>query len=475
MTEDVNIKISSEIDTKGLDQLRKQLNESRNEMNAVARQLDKTSQEYKNLKASVSEVNRIIKLSDTDLKSYTQSLIVQDKQVQQITRSKGTLMTSTDRLSKSFTMLKTNVGQYSSTLVNLTGDIASGDKSMMQSVGSLGLYAGGWAAVASAVFLATQNIVEWMNKDSAAIQQMEANMPKTGDILGGTDGSLSKYDKKRTGLFFDYNIGPQYDLSQNPYGPTREDMPGQFDAERRIMIAERDRLKIGNAGNQLKTKDIQLTNELINKQEELNKLRLIESTFTADQRGQLVYINYLQKVLELEQQIAGLNLSSDFLKITAQTSGTLESRLTIGQIQQPKSLADINKDIADKTSRDTLEDIQAGYSLISQAMTLLNIGTDTFVGKLMAVFSFASSALSIGSSIFKFITSIIPGGGGMAGMAGMPSMSGGGVALDTNRMINQSISMSSSPVNIYMSSNVNQKYFKAQIESYNKMKQYTRI
>jgi len=120
-------------------------------------------------------------------------------------------------------------------------------------------------------------------------------------------------------------------------------------------------------------------------------------------------------------------------------------------------------------SRDTLADIQAGYSLISQAMTLLNIGTDTFVGKLMAVFSFASSALNVGSSIISFITKVIPVVGGM------PSMSGGGVALDTNRMINQSISMSSSPVNIYMSSNVNQKYFKAQIESYNKMKQYTRI
>jgi hypothetical protein len=120
-------------------------------------------------------------------------------------------------------------------------------------------------------------------------------------------------------------------------------------------------------------------------------------------------------------------------------------------------------------SRNTLEDIQTGYSLIGQSMALLNIGTDTFVGKLMAVFNFANSALNIGSSIVSFITKIIPG------LGNMPSMSGGSMSLDTNRMINQSVSMSSSPVNIYMSSNVNQKYFKSQIENYNNMKQYTKL
>ena len=120
-------------------------------------------------------------------------------------------------------------------------------------------------------------------------------------------------------------------------------------------------------------------------------------------------------------------------------------------------------------SRNTLEDIQTGYSLIGQSMSLLNIGTDTFVGKLMAVFNFANSALNIGSSIVSFITKIIPG------LGSMPSLSGGSMSLDTNRMINQSVNMSSSPVNIYMSSNVNQKYFKAQIENYNNMKQYTKL
>jgi hypothetical protein len=119
-------------------------------------------------------------------------------------------------------------------------------------------------------------------------------------------------------------------------------------------------------------------------------------------------------------------------------------------------------------SRNTLEDIQTGYSLIAQSMNLLNVGTDTFVGKLMSAFNFVNSALNIGSSIVSFITKIIPG------LGGMPSMSGGSMTVDTSRLINQNISMSSSPVNIYMSSNVSQKYFKAQIEDYNSMKQYTK-
>lgn len=139
----------------------------------------------------------------------------------------------------------------------------------------------------------------------------------------------------------------------------------------------------------------------------------------------------------------------------------------IAQGVESNLLSSINPIVPE--SRDTLQDIETGYSLIAQSMSLLNIGTETFVGKLMTFFGFVNSAFSLGSSIVKFVSSVIPG------LGSMPSIGGGGVALDTNRMINQSISMNSSPVNIYMSSNVNQKYFKAQIENYNSMKQYTRI
>ena len=51
MNENVEINISSNIDTKGLDQLRKALNDQRNELNAVARETDKADIKYKQLKA----------------------------------------------------------------------------------------------------------------------------------------------------------------------------------------------------------------------------------------------------------------------------------------------------------------------------------------------------------------------------------------------------------------------------------------
>ena len=430
MTENVEINISSNIDTKGLDQLRKALNDQRNELNAVARETDKADIKYKQLKATVTELNRIMKLSDTELKQYASSLIPVEKNIDRVTNAKGRMTTASDKLSRSFSSLKTNVGSYSTTIVNLSSDIAQGDKSIMQSVGALGLYAGGWAAVASAVYLATQNIVEYLNKDSLVIKNLESNMPKTGDILGGTDGSLSYYDRKRTGLFFDNNIGPQYDKSQTPYGPTRESMPGPFDAERLANIYGRNNVvSKGSLGKVAKV--------------------IVEKT------QQELYIEMLKRANEIKNS---RSQRIDERKLTLLQQMNLPGENYSTAIRQEPGI---------DPSRNTLEDIQTGYSLIGQSMTLLNIGTDTFVGKLMAVFDFANSALSIGSSIIKFVTSIIPG---------VPdSMVNSNTSIDTNRLINQNISMSSSPVNIYMSSNVSQKYFKAQIENYNSMKQYTKI
>ena len=63
MTEEVKIKLTSELDSKGYDELRKKLNESRNELNALARATEKGSKEYKTYKESVKEINRIVKLS----------------------------------------------------------------------------------------------------------------------------------------------------------------------------------------------------------------------------------------------------------------------------------------------------------------------------------------------------------------------------------------------------------------------------
>lgn len=472
MNENVEISLSSNLDTKGLDLLRKALNDQRNELNAVARETDKADIKYKQLKATVSELNRLMKLSDTELKQYASSLIPIEKNIDKVNNAKGRMLTNTDKLTKSFSSLKTNVGSYSTTIVNLSSDIAQGDKSIMESVGTLGLYAGGWAAVASAVYLATQNIVEYLNKDSLVIKNLESNIPKTGDILNGTDGSLRQYEKKRTGLFFDYNIGPQYDNSNQQYNPTRDSMPGTFDAER-LQNLLNGKTKLG--GKTAKETKVELT-EIEKLQQDLIKLeseKLNYISLYGEQAG--IVLETLKKIKDTQEKIKYLTSGKNIYDTSGITLPEkklpLFSAEDIRQSQYQAESDYINSLDGSKykDTNNTLEDIQTGYSLIAQSMSLLNVGTDTFVGKLMAVFNFANSALSIGSSIVSFITKIIPG------LGSMPSMSGGSMSLDTNRMINQSVSMNASPVNIYMSSNVSQKYFKAQIESYNNMKQYTKI
>ena len=102
MTEDLKIKLSSELDSKGLDDLRKKLNESRNEINALARATDKGTKEYKTYKESVKEINRVIKLSDADLKKYTKSIQDEDKALAKTKKETDNLSKSTKSLSDRF-------------------------------------------------------------------------------------------------------------------------------------------------------------------------------------------------------------------------------------------------------------------------------------------------------------------------------------------------------------------------------------
>jgi hypothetical protein len=227
----------------------------------------------------------------------------------------------------------------------------------------------------------------------------------------------------------------------------------------------------GKGGTVAKEVKIEL-NEIQRLQQDLLKLEADKTSYISlygEQAG--IVLETLKEIKDTQEKIN--NLTST--RVIYDTSGIkLEERkmslFSAEDIRQAQYQAesDYIAGLGKEDSSSTLEDIQTGYSLIAQSMSLLNIGTDTFVGKLMTFFGLVNSAFDLGSSIVKFVTSIIPG---------VPDsmISGGNTSVDTNRLINQNISMSSSPVNIYMSSNVSQKYFKAQIESYNSMKQYTKI
>lgn len=74
MTEEIGIKIRTDLDASGLKQLRTALASSRDEMKNVSRGLDKTSNDFKINQAAVKELTRVIKLSDKELNSYVNSL-----------------------------------------------------------------------------------------------------------------------------------------------------------------------------------------------------------------------------------------------------------------------------------------------------------------------------------------------------------------------------------------------------------------
>ena len=156
-----------------------------------------------------------------------------------------------------------------------------------------------------------------------------------------------------------------------------------------------------------------------------------------------------------------------------------------GKVQSGK-----NEDI----SSTLLADSETIYQNISSLMNVLNIGTDTFVSKLLAGFGAAYQVLGIVGSILSFI----PGGGVISKAFGARS-SGGmvnagqtyltgerGIELftpsvsgmihnnsQTNKLMNQSLNKSN-PINVYVSSNIDQRYLKVGIEKYNANQKYIR-
>ncbi|MBK9404764.1 MAG: hypothetical protein IPN57_09560 [Ignavibacteria bacterium] len=148
----------------------------------------------------------------------------------------------------------------------------------------------------------------------------------------------------------------------------------------------------------------------------------------------------------------------------------------------------------EEQSSTLLSDSETIYQNISSLMNVLNIGTDTFVSKLLAGFGAAYQILDIASSLLSFI----PGGGviskafgarasgGMVNAGGtylvgeqgpeLLRMSGPGMVYNnsqTNKLMNQSLNKSN-PINVYVSSNIDQRYLKVGIEKYNANQKYIR-
>ncbi|MBK7447848.1 MAG: hypothetical protein IPJ45_17860 [Ignavibacteria bacterium] len=140
-----------------------------------------------------------------------------------------------------------------------------------------------------------------------------------------------------------------------------------------------------------------------------------------------------------------------------------------------------------------LADSETIYQNISSLMGVLEVGTQTFVGQLLKGFGMAFQIMDVASSLLKFIPvfgSFFGGraSGGMVNACGtylvgeqgpeILQMSGSGGMVynnsQTNKLMNQSLNKSN-PINVYVSSNIDQRYLKVGIEKYNANQKYIRV
>jgi len=214
---------------------------------------------------------------------------------------------------------------------------------------------------------------------------------------------------------------------------------------------------------------------------ELEKLRIKEAILAINSRGEAEFLKLTKIKVPHTKDDKGLTDTSWMSLIP--TDKELQSFLALDQPTEEQSST-------------LLSDSETIYNNISSLMNTLNVGTDTFVGKLLAGFNTAFQIMDIVGSILSFI----PGGGviskafgaratgGMVNAGGtylvgeqgpeLLRMSGSGGMIynnsQTNKLMNQSLNKSN-PINIYVSSNIDQRYLKVGIEKYNSAERYIRV
>ena len=230
---------------------------------------------------------------------------------------------------------------------------------------------------------------------------------------------------------------------------------------------------------------------------EKEKLARQEAILAINSRGEAEFLKLTKIKVPQSQENRGVesDWTSAILNSYRDKSGNIsKSNMELAQ-KEIDSFAKLNQtQDSEEQSSTLLSDSETIYQNISSLMNVLNIGTDTFVSKLLAGFGAAYQVLGIVGSILSFI----PGGGVISkafgarasgGMvnAGQTYLTGErGIELftpsvsgmihnnsQTNKLMNQSLNKSN-PINVYVSSNIDQRYLKVGIEKYNANQKYIR-
>jgi len=254
-----------------------------------------------------------------------------------------------------------------------------------------------------------------------------------------------------------------------------------------------DRKKTSNSSSNSKAKDKEDLDKIAEIQKKLGELEADKVKYLAQySETSGVVLDTMKEILKLQNE---LNYLQNGSKIFDTSGIVLQSRklssFTSEDIRQAeyqaksdRMLEDANK--KDELSKSLIDDTETVYSGITNILSALNIGTETFVGKILSGFDSAATiikSLQTINSVFSLIPGFASGGEALAGMPYMAGERGTELIFpqtnhtvlnhsDTMRYLN---SNSGGQVNVYLSSNVNQRYLDVGIEKHNSTKNYIKV
>jgi len=409
---------TTELDAKGLDAFRKGLNDQRNEVNAVAREVDKADKQYKVLKETVKELNRLRKLDDKDLRAYINSVQAETKAVTDLDTKKKNLTRTTREFSAISQTTTGKVQIMGNTLQTLVGRIELTDSSMANSVIQMGLFSGGLLGIATAGSIALAKLSD------LGIEVANFNPAKFTGFMAE---------------FFAKNFPDEVQKKK------LINTPNENDPSLIINIPKEDLL------------------DKIKPKEKIPKTTGRGSTPKPPKE-------VVDKVALLMEKIIG-----EYIDVTiglVDFPFTFNGRTSPDKLQVPQkykvSQGGGNEGGASDISRQEyvsgklVEDSLTVYNNIQSLFGLFDDGTNKFINKMMSLFNLANS-IGQGIGFIKTILGFLPGGSIASGALGnAPSLGGGGSA------------GSNSP--IYLGSNFNpMQVYKIGRQQFNSFQSKTRV
>jgi len=347
--------------------------------------------------------------------------------------------------------------------------------------GGVSLAAFGTATAIGAIVAATGLAIKKLDE----LENKQRNQ-RTDKSMGGHFNAWGGWEFSE-----EYKQQQNPDLTVNiPKSDPKDKVTQQNQAD---IEADKTKTKTGGAVNKVKSEGVKLTNDLIDAQKKYNDLLAKEVTFTEDQKNQRVYLDYKKQLLEIEKEIARLQsisviYSTDGVKVAERFLGHF-SKEDIKQAEyNAESQSLLNKANSKEDTSSTYEDVSNTYGAINNMMSVLNLGTETFVSKLLGGFNTVLTIMEAIKAV-NSILSFIPGFASGGAFSGGPMIVGergpellfantSGYVMnnqDSQRYLNSSVNNSQPAINLYVGANLSPKYFTAQLEKANSRKNYIRV